>query len=164
MQTLCNFLTQKFEEDEEIFTVLESFVNFDTNADLEKVHTLIASDLCPTTLDLEYFELVEIFSEKLKTLPLPEKMKAIGQLNNYPIITKILVRIVAAKPHSADVESLISISNKFKTSLRSSITVDTENLYLYIYFNVLDLEHWDPRPAITKLLESKQRRQKDRAP
>jgi len=39
----------------------------------------------------------------------------------------IMARILAAKPHSADVERCISANNLLKTSLRASLDISTEN-------------------------------------
>ena len=44
--------------------------------------------------------------------------------------------------------------------LRCSLDVETENLYLYVYFNMPVLSQWDPRPAIVKQIETKNRRNK----
>ena len=48
-------------------------------------------------------------------------------------IVTLLARILVAKPQSADLERLISASNLLKSPLRSSMSVSTENMYLYTY-------------------------------
>ena len=96
------------------------------DADLRKVHSYIASDLSLTELDMEYSEIVKlnIFSEK----PLQKVLKILVRSQNYPILSIIFARIVAAKPHSADVERLISANNILKTPDRSSLALKTESL------------------------------------
>jgi hypothetical protein len=63
-----------------------------------------------------------------------------------------------AKPHSADVERLISTSNILKSSDRQSLIVETENEYLFVHFNMPPLTLWDPRPATLLWINSSNRR------
>ena len=56
--------------------------------------------------------------------------------------------MLAAKPHSANFERLISSSNALKVSGRSGMSVETENLYLYIHYNMPTLEEFDPWEAV----------------
>ena len=59
-----------------------------------------------------------------------------------------MARILAAKPHSVDVERIISASNMLKTDHHQHLSIDTENLHLYIHFNMLSLSEWDPLNAV----------------
>lgn len=52
------------------------------------------------------------------------------------------------KPHSADVERLISCSVLLKSSARSRMLVETENLNLHVHYNMPPMDHWDPKPAV----------------
>lgn len=70
----------------------------------------------------------------------------------------IFARILVAKPHSADVERLISASNLLKSPLRSTMSVKTENMYLYIHYNMPPLYEWDPNMSIVKWIKSKKHR------
>lgn len=56
--------------------------------------------------------------------------------NSYTEIILVLARLVAATPHSADVERSISANNLQKTALKSSIKISTENNFLFIHFNL----------------------------
>lgn len=47
-----------------------------------------------------------------------------------------MARVLAAKPHSADAERLISDNNTLKTCLRNSLNIETKNLCLFIHVNV----------------------------
>lgn len=60
-------------------------------------------------------------------------------------------------PHLADVERCISANNLLKTSLRSNLALTTENKYLYICFNMPDLENWNPMYAIKKWMSTTRR-------
>lgn len=161
IQSLLNFIEGRFQEDRNMINILKRFINFDETLNLKEVHSYIASDLDITALDMEYSDILHLnIRERLKGLPLIEVIKKLILLENYPTITTIFARIAAAKPHSADVERLISCSNKIKTPDRSQLSVETENLYLYIYFNMPPLDSWDPRPAINKWFQNKDRRHK----
>lgn len=49
-------------------------------------------------------------------------------------ICVIMARSALAKHYSADVERLISASNLLKSPLRSTMSIETENLYSYINY------------------------------
>jgi hypothetical protein len=81
--------------------------------------------------------------------------------NIYPNIVIALARIRAAKPHSCDVERLISACNLVKTSLRNSIYVETQNLYLYVHFNMPTLEELDRRMCVVIWLQQRERKNEE---
>jgi len=54
----------------------------------------------------------------------------------YPNVLSVMSRILAAKPQSAKLEKCISANNLLKTSLRASLKVNTENLYLIMHHNL----------------------------
>ena len=81
---------------------------------------------------------------------------------NFSTVINVLARLLAAKPHSADVERLISASNNLKSSDRSSMNNETTNLYLYIRYNMPVLTEWDPKAAVMHWLNEKIRRKRDR--
>lgn len=129
---------------------------------IEELHKCVAADLDLTALEIEYNEIVDLgLYEKLAKLSMIERVENLIKLETYPNVLTIYSRITAAKPHSADVERFISCANIIKSAHRSSITVETENLFLYIYFNMPPLASWDPRPAICKWLDKKDRRGRD---
>ena len=78
----------------------------------------------------------------------------------FPNLLIAFARVWAAKPHSCDVERLISACNLLETSTRNRLTVETQNLYLYIHFNMPTLEEWDPRPCIVNWLRQREHRKK----
>ena len=57
-------------------------------------------------------------------------------------------RIMCAKPHSADVERIISANNVLMYVYRNRMKIETENNQLVIHYNMPDREHWNPRPAV----------------
>lgn len=64
------------------------------------------------------------------------------------------------KPHSADVERLISYYNVIKTSDRSQLTPDTIKDSLYIKINMPTLSEFNPHAAVIEWLKSKKRHNK----
>ena len=60
--------------------------------------------------------------------------------------------LMCAKPHSSDVERIISANNCPKYVHRNRMKIETENNQLFIHYNMPDLEHWNPRPAVLALL------------
>ena len=68
--------------------------------------------------------------------------------------------ILAAKPHSADVERCISANNLLKTSLCATLKLETENSYLFIHHNLPPTATWNPRLAVLKWLNLKTHREK----
>ena len=55
---------------------------------------------------------------------------------------------MCAKPHSVDVERIISANNVLKSVHSNRMKIETENNQLFIHYNILYLENWNPRPAI----------------
>lgn len=39
-----------------------------------------------------------------------------------------------------------------------SLSISTENNYLYVHFNMPELENFDPRPAVVKWIDSDRRK------
>ena len=64
-------------------------------------------------------------------------------------------RVLVAKPHSCDVERLISSCNLMTTPPRNSLDIKTRNLDLFMYYNLPSLDQFDPRPVVTKWLKKK---------
>ena len=163
--SLTDFLEQRFSADEqisEITVVVKPFVSLDPNADVKAFHEYICPDLDLMKLDLEYRDLVNSDFLNMGAMSLSELTKKLIQNENFSTVVVALARILAAKPHSADVERLISTNNILKSNDRMSMSLETENLYLYVHHNMPDVEDWDARPAVSSWLQSKSRRNRDR--
>lgn len=110
------------------------FVEFTKNINLEDVHQLIASDFSSSDLNLEFSEVCEL------DLPNSFHRKSLMQIlkilldsdDSYSISTAIISRVIAAKPHSADVERLISCNNVFKSLERSSLKLSAKK-FIFVY-------------------------------
>lgn len=151
IESLCEFLQQRFDIDNGLISILKPFVSLDTKADVKSVQSSIARDVSLVELSMQYQELCD--QPTLKTLTIAQLVSHLASENvkdNYGEVLIVLARILSATPHSADVERSISANNLLKTSLRSSLNLSTENKYLFIHFNMPDTITWNPRTAVMK--------------
>jgi hypothetical protein len=139
IQTLLTYIQQRVDGDDVqlVVTIMEPFVKFKGSANIQAVHNLLCSDLDLQEFAMEFNELVDMpVAEDLRSKSLKEQVKTLATSLHYKNVTIALSRLLAAKPHSADVERLISCSVALKSPGRSVMDVETENMYLYIYFNM----------------------------
>lgn len=162
IETLNNFLDERLSLDNDIITCTSPFVDLQPNASLQEVHKMWGPDLALEQLGLQYSDLMDHKDiEFLRQKTLKELIEFLAPKKLFHTLLVVFARILAAKPHSADVERMISANNILKTNLRSSINLETENLYLFIHTNMPVVEKWNPRPAIIAWMKNKNRRVKD---
>ena len=89
--------------------------------------------------------------EDFRKLSLMERLQRFAQSDHLPNLTTAFARILAAKPHSADPERLISHSVALKSTSRSRMLLETENLNLYVHYNMPPLDQWNPKLAVDLL-------------
>lgn len=160
IQTLLECLEERFSDDSQIIAIVEPFINFHGKAVVRDIHEKFAKDLDLSALVLQYNELIRIMPKEIRSLR--EKIKFMqNQENaaNYSEIVTVFCRIQSFTPQSADVERLIKANNLIKTAFRTSIAIETENKYLFVYYNMPVLEKWNPRKAITLWINDKKRRE-----
>ena len=157
VESMIEFLQQRFSIDQVLLSALIPFLKFDTkNVNLRAVHNAICNDLDLAELSIEFHELSD--NKDISTSKLCQVVKRLASANDaYPNMLTVCSRILAAKPHSADVERCISSNNLLKTALRASLHISTENLYLFIHHNMPPTTEWDPRPAVLKWLQTPRR-------
>ena len=73
-------------------------------------------------------------------------------------LTVAVARMLAAEPHSADVERLISSYNNLKTTERSSLPANALLAMLFVRQNMPPVALWDPRPVTYHWMTTKERR------
>lgn len=127
------------------------------------MHAALAPDLSLPKLFLHYRDIVDADnSDKYSELSLSEAIlklcKTAESRKNYKELAIVLARIAACTPHSADVERCISSNNILKTKLRSSLSIETENMYVFIHYNMSDLAQWNPAAAANFFAAEKMRR------
>lgn len=157
---LSNFIEKRFEIDNELIEVASPFIKLDIiNTNVAKMHELISPDLDVTALYLQFRELCGV--EKLKQMNLQglvSHLKNSTHASSYTEVLTVLARILAATPHSADCERVISANNLLKTAIRNSFNIETENRYLHVHFNMPPVFEWQPRDAVVKWIMKKERR------
>lgn len=158
---LLNFLIERFEVgDEKELLALDHFIKLDAITDIEKVHQLFGRDLDLASIHVQFLDLSTSLREHtmtpneiLKFMVEPDRREYFNEL------ATLFARVLACTPHSADVERCISANNSLKTNKRYSVSVKTENKYLFVRFNLPCLEEWDVRPAVLKWISDKNRRE-----
>jgi hypothetical protein len=163
--SLIEFLAQRFASDQNLLDILVPFVKLQNDANLSAVHSLVCCDLNLQNFALEYGDLMDLDNiDSLRKMHLKQLIATLVKSNtdNFSTIIKVFARVLAAKPHSADVERLISASNNLKSCDRSRMNIETTNLYLYIHYNMPVLSEWDPRAAVMHWLSEKRRRVRSR--
>lgn len=164
LESLERFLTERFQIDDELFEKIEPFLNFDKNANVEEIHSLLAPDLSLLDLSLQFQDVVNTPAitkdTGLKEI-IAKLTKNSASRESYSELIVVLSRIAACTPHSADVERCISNNSALKTKLRSKISVETENRYMHIHDNMPDLCEWNPTAAVKWFMADKSRRQRD---
>lgn len=141
--------------------VMMPFFEFKNNSQVHvrNVHKIMASDLDISDLYIQFQRICN--NAELKSMKLSKLLRHLvdgDSTNSYTEIITVLARLVAATPHSADVERSISANNLLKTALKSSLKISTENNYLFVHFNLPPFANWEPRKAVNYWLTVKDRR------
>lgn len=162
IDSLAEYLNIRMEsQNESLISTIDAFLKFDKNFDVSEIHGLIGADLAMASLHLQYTDLTNSFDE-IKGLSLFDLLKYLcepSRIDFFSEILTIIARISACTPNSADVERVVSANNNLKTYKRMKLLISTENDYLYIHFNMPSLSQWNPRPAVSRYLAEKNRRQ-----
>lgn len=156
--------TRLLVENEELLSTMEPFSTLDPLADLRKLHEMVAKDLDLPSIHLQYNDLIAAADTNLRNQSLQEILRYLisPQRDGYfRELAIVFSRIIAATPHSADVERCVSANNLLKTTIRNSLLVKTENKYLFVHFNLPELQLWNPRPAVVEWIRKSERRQRD---
>lgn len=163
--SIRSFLDERFEADETLLQLISPFIDFNPDANIRAVHEKVAPDLSLPSLSLQFQDISNNPDVLSSELSLNEKIvqlsKTTESRENFRELIIVLARFAACTPHSADVERCISSNNRLKTKLRSSLAVETENKYLFIHYNMPNLENWNPTAAANLFVTEKARRERD---
>lgn len=80
------------------------------------------------------------------------------------IFSKLVKTYISITPHSAGPERAVSCYNTLKSKKQSSLARKTINNRMYISLNSPGTAHFDPRPAVARYLQMKDRRVKNPDP
>lgn len=159
INAVINFLQNRMERDVSFcssISPINKLLEKITDDDLRNCHASICPDLELREFCAEYREASEL--PNLRECNPVQLLKTVAKYQTYPALTVALARVVAAKPHSADVERLISAYNKIKTEDRSLLSESTLQNTLYISINMDSLDVFDPTPAAIRWIHDKNRR------
>lgn len=160
IETLLRYMDVRFKIDEEITRYVEPFIKCSASADdIRNVHKIFAPDLSLSTLNLQYNSVVHM--QLWTNEPLSKKIKDLvthEDSSTFDHVSTVFCRIQSCTPQSADVERCVKMNNLLKTSSRSSLSLETENRYLFINYNMPPLKNWNPRKAILFWMREKERR------
>lgn len=130
---LREFLDERFEADDLFVETVEPFIGFKKEADITKIHAMVAPDLSLPDLYLQFGK-ISNNSETYQGLSLNEMILRLSNSAesqaNFKELIVVLARIAACTPHSVDVERCISANNILKTKRRANLSIETENKYL----------------------------------
>lgn len=160
LKKAVDILEHRFSPDQDMIEIIQPFILYDSNANIRQIHKMFGADLQLSNLNLEFNEIMNL--KLCNGLSITEQMKKLIEPINrtkYDSVHAIISRVAACTPQSADTERLIKAANLVKTAFRTSLNLDTENKYMYVYFNMPPLETWNPRGAITIWLNDKNRRE-----
>lgn len=85
-------------------------------------------------------------------------MKKIVSAAQFNCVSTVFARIQSLTPQSADVERCVKANNLLKTVFRRNFSLQTENKYMFVYYNMPPLNCWNPRKAILHWMKEKDRR------
>ena len=155
--SLKNFLSERLQTDEWKDLAPLAQLRVDVSDDeLRACHKVIIPDC-------DLFEFCQSYREAVATPSIQDEgprsvLKQIVGMEEMNTLAIALARVIAAKPHSADVERLISRYNVLKSPARSRLNTDTLHYYIFIGFNLPPLASYDARPAVRYWLADKKRR------
>lgn len=164
LRSLREFLENRFETGDEFVQIIEPFINFNTNTDIEAIHAKIAPDLNLPNLLMQFQDIAgdpKIHDGLSLTEMIAKLCDGDEGKRNFKELIIVLARIAACTPHSADVERTISADHRLKSKLRASMNLETENKCLFIHYNMPDLAEWDPTDAAKLFVAEKSRRDRD---
>lgn len=162
------FLTVRLADDQHnILNTMNKFLSARTAPDMinavrSEVKDMFGDDAVSPFTD----DVICLFcSEKL---PAPLEMDdASAKLYHYfkvskthSVFSKLVQTYICVTPHSAGPERAVSVHTTLKTNKQSSYSRKALNSRMYIALNGVGTALFDPRPAVAKFLEVKERRRK----
>lgn len=161
IDVIIDRLQHRFESDNNRTAYVEPFMQFKKDADLRKICEHFGTDIDLSLLHMQFKEVCDqniAISLGADVGKIIETLIKNSMSTSYNELITVLSRIYVSTPHSADVERCISANNLLKTAKRNELLIETENKYLYVYFNMPSLQNWNSRPAIKAWMTEKTRR------
>jgi hypothetical protein len=138
VQSVINFLDERLPQTE--FSILKPVQKLNpevTDDELRECHLALLSGMPLKDFACAYKEAAN--SCDLQGLPIRQLLVKSLKNEEWKCLSVGLARVIALKPHSADVERLISSYNCLKTNVRSSVSSASLHAYLYISAKICQL-------------------------
>lgn len=78
----------------------------------------------------------------------------------HSVFSKLVQSYISVTPYSSGPERAVSVHTTLKTAKQSGYSRNALNSRMYIALNGIGTALYDPRPAVAKFLEEKERRKK----
>jgi hypothetical protein len=95
-----------------------------------------------------YGEMVDFLKGKVRSTTLRDILCLTLNNEEWSSLSIALARLLVAKPHSCDVERLVSAYNLFKDDDRCSLFSETLHAYLHVHTNMPPLADFNVHPAL----------------
>ena len=128
-----------------------------TEESINEAYLAVVPDLKKSDFFAAYGELVSTLPSSRATT-LQEILKVSLSNEEWITVSTAIARIIAAKPHSCDVERLISAYNILKDDDRCSLAANTIDAYMHVHVNMCVLSEFNVRPALKMWLDKAKRR------
>jgi hypothetical protein len=125
--------------------------------DVRRVYDVIVPDTNWQTFYASYGEVISALRTSGAST-LQEILNFSLANKHWSTVSLALARLLVAKPHSTDVERLISAYNLLKDDDRSSLSATTIDAYLHVHINAPPLVNYDCRPAVNAWMNQASRR------
>ena len=163
IESLLHFLEERYRLDSERVKQLYPLKKLNTEVtDYElkkKCYEIIIPELDLASFALQYRDACDAFGHvNMAPIEIIKSIIQSGLLADHKELVTAFARIVAAKPHSADVERLIKSYNVIKTEDRANLSSITLKNDSYIRHNMPLVSEFEPRPYILTWLNDKERR------
>lgn len=162
------FISQRLADDQrEISKRINNFVNARTPTEVVKaaridVENIFGKDKVSDFTDdvVELYAVEKLPPSSIMTSSTAKLYHCLKVSQPHSTFSKLVQSYVSLTPHSAGPERAVSVHTTLKTNKQSSLSREALNSRMYIALNGVGTAFFDPRPAVAKFLEKKERRRK----
>jgi hypothetical protein len=116
--------------------------------DIKNAYDTIVPDQEWKDFYASYGEMVDFLKGKVRSTTLRDILCLTLNNEEWSSLSIALARLLVAKPHSCDVERLVSAYNLFKDDDRCSLFSETLHAYLHVHTNMPPLADFNVHPAL----------------
>ncbi|XP_037049072.1 uncharacterized protein LOC119083454 [Bradysia coprophila] len=162
IDSLITNLNEYFDVDATVQNGLAPLLELDPSATYDSLnicHSIIIPEMEFDVFRIEYYEAANLLNIKDRKDSLQSVLKLEQtSTKRFKVLKSALARAYAIKPHSADVENIINVYNKYKDVDRQLLSKKTLFNNIYVHTNMCTLIEFDPTPAAEYWLNQKDRK------